>query len=53
MALGGELLIEGSHALTPCHTLLLDSRALPQDTDQPPTPIELPGSMQQFTMLIR
>ncbi|XP_044118348.1 ATP-binding cassette sub-family G member 8 [Neovison vison] len=30
-----------------------ESRALPQDTDQPPTPIELPGSMQQFTMLIR
>lgn len=31
----------------------LESRALPQDTDQPPTPTELPGPVQQFTMLIR
>ncbi|XP_072597825.1 ATP-binding cassette sub-family G member 8 isoform X2 [Vulpes vulpes] len=31
----------------------LESRALPQDTDWPPTPTELPGPVQQFTMLIR
>ncbi|XP_025724540.1 ATP-binding cassette sub-family G member 8 isoform X2 [Callorhinus ursinus] len=31
----------------------LESPALPQDTDQPPTPTELPGPVQQFTMLIR
>nr|XP_054366185.1 ATP-binding cassette sub-family G member 8 [Mirounga angustirostris] len=31
----------------------LESPALPQDTDQPPTPTELPSPVQQFTMLIR
>ncbi|EFB28204.1 hypothetical protein PANDA_000194, partial [Ailuropoda melanoleuca] len=30
-----------------------ESWAPPQDTDQPPTPTELPGPVQQFTMLIR
>ncbi|XP_039088337.1 ATP-binding cassette sub-family G member 8 [Hyaena hyaena] len=31
----------------------LESRALPQDTDQPLTSTELPGPVQQFTVLIR